>query len=545
MKQTRMFANLEKTLYAVSLISMLTAATAGFVGCNREDDAAKKEQAGKKDVKKVFKTYGDFKNYMKNFTDQIVVFLMFTEGSKFLYDDKTKTYNYDVCVPYLDSKGIPTICFGITQLDGKSVTLKTPNVSLKRAWAESKVFCEDKETFFFMWCYDVAFGGLGLESPGRVFGLTSICYNSCTNLIEEPTDTNCRERSNALRELYKKYGEATDCDSVLKLFDKYPVVAPRSFGEDLMNHADDVRLANTVGNFMPLSEGPGMIWRRWLEGLMILGRVTPSDFINLPMGGMYEFFMQQGGESARTKFFKPCGNGRKEINTQEVLNDFYAWMKNPTNKNGKKTFALPTIDFLLNRIDGNLVANILNQSGKDADYVRFYNSMAARATHNQVVSKIRNGEMDTVRACEVLDSLAETQYNNASLQNDISFYRLGLGENKRAIKNANNALDMAATRQDSAAAYYNMGLAYNANEDFDDAVVALENSLQLQKNQRAKDLTSNALKDAMVSKYVADKEHEKRMKYLGVFAGGVLAASGAAIAIRRGLRQRGGKGRRR
>ena len=153
--------------------------------------------------------------------------------------------------------------------------------------------------------------------------------------------------------------------------------------------------------------------------------------------------------------------------------------------------------------------------------------------------------MDTVRACEVLDSLAETQYNNASLQNDISFYRLGLGENKRAIKNANNAVDMAATRQDSAAAYYNMGLAYNANEDFDDAVVALENSLQLQKNQRAKDLTSNALKDALVSKYVADKEHEKRMKYLGIFAGGVLAASGAAIAIRRGLRQRGGKGRRR
>ncbi len=289
-------------------------------------------------------TFGEYKEMLAPITPYIMLELIFNEGVKL---DETGKY----CVPYKDSRGVWTIAFGVTTTsDGKKVSKNTKPIPIARAWDESVHFLEQRETYFLMYCYDVACENLRLDNTARACAFASIFYNSGTKLMEEPDDKNHRERNETLRNLYKEYGDNITADMVRECFAKYPIVAPRSFGARAIAGATDRELADILGLYTV--GGRGLWSRRWIEGQILMGNITTECFLKLPEQSMFEFFCMMGEN--RNVFW----NGKDasiKIN-METLPAFIQWTQNPVTRDGKTKFPGRTIGDLLKRINPNLLA---------------------------------------------------------------------------------------------------------------------------------------------------------------------------------------------
>ncbi|MBO7509118.1 MAG: hypothetical protein J6T57_02495 [Alphaproteobacteria bacterium] len=472
------------------LIDLLLIAAGGLMlsGCSSqgsenqdEDEQATEAPASKKQEVAKFK---DFKARMQTLTPQIMLETILAEGTKL--DEK------GLCKPYQDSKGVWTIGFGLTQLDGKAVTQNTRHITLREAYEKAAAFYEERETFFFMWCYEVGIDALEIDTEGKAFCLASIIYNSCTNIIENPSDKQHCNRNAELRALYAQYGDDVTADQVAALFAKYPITAPTSFGRVLLNGGSTKAWANTLGGFT--KEGGGIYWRRWLEGQMAMGNIKAKDLLDLPMGCMYDFWRCIGHK--KSALFTKRRDGTWQVNP-DALVKFKEWVKNPVDEHGN-TINRKTLRQLLNEMDPTFV------------------------------TQIETGKFEPVQKTDTISFAVAEQLHTCGDLNDSSLFAYRDGDYETALELAKAAYKIAQTNKEIGASTYNIGMAYLAMEKYERAVKYLRLSLAVNKTKDAED----ALKEA------TQKRNSTRTKWAGYGLLGTGAFTVALIARRRSMMQR-------
>ena len=159
---------IKKILFGIATLGLT------FGGVKFAKFIGNKNREKKEAVKEKKESFKDFKTRMAPLTPAIMMETILTEG--------VKLDNIGLCEPYKDSKGIWTIGFGLTQLDGEPVTKNTRHITMHEAWEKSVAFYEKQETYFFMWCYEIGMNGLDINNTGKALCLASIIYNSGTNI---------------------------------------------------------------------------------------------------------------------------------------------------------------------------------------------------------------------------------------------------------------------------------------------------------------------------------------------------------------------------
>ena len=119
--------------------------------------------------------------------------------------------------------------------------------------------------------------------------------------------------------------------------------------------------------------------------------------------------------------------------------------------------------------------------------------------HDAAIEKYRLG--DTLGARNDLVELTKSGYDCALLENDIAFISYQIGEYRTAISAGKKALKLAETAQDSSAAFYNIGISYEARGNYWNAVKNLQSAVATSPNntnkkalQRVLDLQSQQKK---------------------------------------------------
>lgn len=482
-------ANLKKVFLGAMLTGGLVV---GAPSCSSKDkndkdnDKQKTEVEAKKQNDTVF---ADFKACMAPITPQAMIETILTEG--------VELDNKGLCKPYRKKLNNGkwdkwTIGFGITQLDGKPVTKNTRHITLKEAWEKSIKFYEDDEAFFFMWCYEIGMDNLNIDTKEKALCLASVLYNSNSNCIENPNDTqNHCNRNAKLRELYEKYGDAVTAEQVKALFAEYPISQPTSFGK-VLNGGSETEWANALGGFC--AEGGGIYWRRWLQGQIALGNITYKDLLDLPMKSMYDFWCVIGKQ--KSALFNTNKDGSITVNPS-ALKKFKEWSKNPVDKKGNK-ITRKTVREIMNSIDPALVAR--------AENATFTPSSKSKTVYFADVS--------------------------ARALNDSSYIAYKNGDYTKALKAGQSALKLATDSLQLRAANYNIGISYSATGKYNKAVRYLKQSLAYEETK----LAQKALQEAQQKR---DERSKNRRKTAGKIALGFgLGFAGAVIARKKFLAQR-------
>lgn len=450
----------EFSSYMTYWLAILMMVGIAWGGKRIQKPLSRKENKKEIDVnqkKNYMDSYKDFKETMHTLTNSIMLDMVFKEGTKLNKDG--------MCIPYQDGKGIWTIGFGLTYLDGKPVTKNTKPISMEKAWKESIKFLEDGETYFFMWCYTIGLDNLSLDTPNKACALASIIYNSGSKLIEDKTDFNSKERNTLLRKLYKNKGDKITVQEVKDLFKKYPPRALTSFGEVINKDGDVDKWADALGGF--LKEGGGIYWRRWAEGQIAKGNVNANDLLQVPWLGGYDFFMHMGG--TKTPFFSKDSKGKPNIN-DETVQDFKLWLKNPVDKHGDK-ITRQSLGQILTEIDSSCVDEIKKA---DAEFSKLYTEKIGTISLEDALKIQAQNSFDNKNYSEAIaawnQALKINPDNPQIMDNMVAAY----------IKNEqyNMALNMAAkiinggyTKQFKTA-YYNIGLAYEGLGQIENALDA-------------------------------------------------------------------------
>lgn len=462
--------------------------------CSRQKGKNGDKEEPKKEIKKQeVETFQNFKERMHPLTQSVLLETVLAEGTEF--DDQ------GLCKPYRkkikkNGKWVWdkwTIGFGLTELDGKPVTKNTRHITVQEALEKSAEFLENKETYFFMWCYEIGMDGLNIDTDGKALCLASIIYNAGTKLIEKPTNTNHCDRNAELRKLYAQYGGSVTVDQVKALFAKYPIVDPTSFGK-VLNGGSVKQWADALGGFT--AEGGGIYWRRWLEGQLAMGNITPEDLLDVPYLGMTDFYRWAGNNKA--VFFEKK-DGVLHVNPS-ALSKFKEWIKKPVDRYGHK-ITRKTLRQMLNNADLSGVAQAENQN--------------SGVTPNQDTGTVDlNGDFG--------------QYSCDEL-NDISYIAYMDGDYETALDAGKAALKVAETNKQRGAAAYNIGITYLAMEKYEKAVHYLRLSLAENKTKAAEDALQQAIQ----------KRNDVRTNYgVGVGIGLGLVATGFALGRRKKGRSR-------
>lgn len=426
-------------------------------------------------------TFGEYKEMLAPITPYIMLEIILNEGVEL---DKTGKY----CVPYKDSLGVWTIAFGITTTsDGKKVSKKTKPIPIERAWDESVHFLETRETYFLMYCYDVGCENLHMDNAARACAFASVFYNSGTNLMEDPENKNHRERNETLRNLYKKYGDNITADMVRECFAKYPIVTPRSFGELAISGASDRELANVLGLYTV--GGRGLWARRWLEGQILMGNITPEDFLNLPIQSTYEFFRLMGEK--RDVFW--TGKDQNIKINMETLPAFTKWVQNPVTHDGKTKFSGETIRHLLMRINPTVLADFDNGKYELGDINHLYRRPNTKTISDSLYF-LANADFlagDYASAAEKFETLATKNPNNAQIFNDLATTYNNMGEYKRALTAVNHIIKEIKDKSAFAAAYYNAGVSREGLGEYSKALINYNRAIE---NGNKSQLVSKAIK---------------------------------------------------
>ena len=375
--------------------------------------------------------------------------------------------------PYLDSRGVWTIGFGSTMLkDGTRVKSTTAPITTEEAYELARWHLEEGETYFGMYCYDVAFDEVNINDPSEAFAMGSVIYNSFSKLIEDPNSRNCNERFTRLRNLYKENGRGLTDEMVRDLFAQYPVTAPTSFGSAWLGGEKPQEVADKLGNF--LAGGRGLVWRRWLEAGILTGDITPQMLLDCPMSGVYEFFELMGGK--RASFFKQDANGNRRV-IKETYATFRDWLQNPTDRHGipitsrkKVRDYLP--DYALEACDG----KVCELGDKASKKQRIHQKIVERETYVLNYEEAYALAVDAYNAGNYEDAAAQFEQlaadnpDNALLHNDLAATYNHLGRYDDAIKHAQEVVRRIGDKSQYAAAQYNAGFAYEQKGDLEKAL---------------------------------------------------------------------------
>lgn len=435
--------------------------------------------------------FGEYKKMLAPITPYIMLELILNEGIK-LDDTGTK------CVPYQDSRGIWTIAFGVTTTsDGKKVSKNTKPIPIERAWDESIHFLESRETYFLMYCYDVGCPNLRMDTPARLCAYASVFYNAGTKLMEEPSDKNHRERNETLRKLYQEYGDNVTPEMVRECFAKYPIVAPRSFGECAINGAPDRELADVLGLYV--RGGRGLWTRRWLEGQIMMGNVNPAEFLNLPIQATYEFFLMQGGK--RNVFWS--GKDKDTKINMKTLPAFNTWLANPVTRDGKTPFRGQSIGQLLNKMNPEILKLFEQNNGtfapvpyldkKAGDGYKVADSLYFLANADFMAG-------DYAAAAQKFKTLALKNPKDAQIFNDLAATYNKMGAYKDALSVIDFILNKIKDKSAFAAAYYNAGVAREGMGEYDKALINYRKAIE---NGNKSSRVSNAIKRVELNKNLA------------------------------------------
>lgn len=441
-------------------------------------------------------TFGEYKEMLSPITPYIMLELILNEGIKL---DETGKY----CIPYQDSRGIWTIAFGITTTsDGKKVNKNTKPIPVARAWDESIHFLETRETYFLMYCYDVGCDSLHIDNASRACAFASIFYNSGSNLMEEPADKNHRERNETLRKLYKQYGENVSADMVRECFAKYPIVDPRSFGALAISGASDKELADVLGLYVV--GGRGLWSRRWLEGQILMGNITPKDFLNLPIQATYEFFLLMGEN--REVFW--IGQDENVKINMRTLPAFKKWLQNPVTRDGETKFSGETIGELLTWMNPQILT-CFDDAKYELGNIKHLNKHRNTKTMSDSLYFLANADFlagDYVAAAAKFETLVTQNPNNAQIFNDLAATYNSIGEYKKALTVVNHIIKKIKDESAFAAAYYNAGVAREGLGEFDKALINYNLAI---KNGNKSAKVANAIKRIESNKNLAIQNEDR------------------------------------
>lgn len=420
-------------------------------------------------------TYGEFLNKIRPITPFLIADLIAKEG--------VHVNDQGLHTPYLDSKNVPTIGFGSTLLkDGSRVTLDTPPITTDEAYELARWHLEEGETYFVLYCYDVAMRGVNMNTTSKALGLSSIVYNAYSKLIENPNDKNHQNRFDKLRKIYDEYGYATPDSLIEECFAKYPVSAPTSFGQEFLNGAESGALADKLGGF--LAGGRGMAWRRWLEAGLITGDISPQMLMDCPVNGMYEFYTVMGQE--KTAFF--TGDAENRRVNRDTYAKFKQWLKNPVNADGQ---SLAGWDVVSDYLPKDILAECRNGECElgNTEFVRHIDGSQKRhdiavktyaigyeQEYNNAIEKYKSGDYNS--ALSELSKMVKKYPKNALLYNDLAATCNKLGQYDNAIKYARKILHDIGDKSQYAAAQYNAGVAYEKQGKLDAALKNFELSVK-------------------------------------------------------------------
>lgn len=430
-------------------------------------------------------TFGAYLDKVRPLTPLLIADLIAKEG--------VRVNEQGLHIPYKDSRGIWTIGFGSTVLkDGTRVKKNTPPITDEQAYELARYHLENKETYYIMYCYDIANDNIDVNRTSMAFGLGSIFYNSYSKLVESEHDRNHKERFAYLRKLYKEYGEAVPDSLVKEAFQKYPIKNLMSFGEAWMDNQDTGKMADRLGEF--LAGGNGLRWRRWLEAGLLTGDITPQMLLDCPVNGVFEFYKYM--DKRKSAFF--VGNvGSRQVN-KNTYKLFADWLRNPVTKSGvslkkwkKVSDYMPDDVVKICRsnhcvLGGDVYAwSPKSEAEQEKQYkievetfVLGYESLYADA-----LAEFKNKNYK-VAAKKYLYMINEYP-NNALLRNDLAATYNNLGDYDLAIEQARHVLHIIGDKTQYAAAQYNAGVAYENMGNMQKALANYKLSLA-NGNKRAK-----------------------------------------------------------
>lgn len=468
-------------------------------------------------------TYAEFLEKMRPVLPYLVADLIAKEG--------VRVNAQGMHVPYKDGRGIWTIGFGSTVLkDGTRVNKNTPPITTQQAYELACWHITEKETFFHLYCYDVVFDSVDVNSASELVALASATYNLGTNLIESPIvnekrNRNYEDRFAELDKLYKEYGNAITAEQVRAVFEKYPVEHMTPVGRVWLTGANKEEVADSLGHF--LKGGNGLKWRRWLEAQVLRGGIKPEVFLKIPVGGMPEFFKTIGDE--RENWF--VEKNRKRFVNNETLEKFNKWLENPVDRWGNKltgsqwkpagdwlpqdvaeacragkceVAAQPSFWDMVKRADKKK-QEVKEEQVEIKTYVLGYDELYADA-----VGAYRAGDYRV--AADKYKKMIEQYPDNALLRNDLAATYNKLGRYDDAIVQAREVLKRIGDRSQYGAAQYNAGFAYEQMGNLQKALANYKLALANGNRRVQKDITrvSEKLKRAG-NKKVAFNSGTKRV----------------------------------
>lgn len=478
------------------------------------ENSIKRAQAG---------TYAEFLEKMRPVLPYLVADLIAKEG--------VRVNAQGMHTPYLDGQGVWTIGFGSTVLkDGTRVNKNTPPITTQQAYELACWHITEKETFFHLYCYDVVFDGVDVNSASELVALASATYNLGTNLIESPIvnekrNRNYEDRFAELNKLYKEYGNAITAEQVRAVFEKYPVEHMTPVGQVWLKGANKEVVADSLGRF--LKGGNGLKWRRWLEAQVLRGGIKPEVFLKIPVGGMPEFFKIIGDE--RENWFVEK-NGKRFVNNK-TLEKFNKWLENPVDRKGNKltgsrwkpagdwlpqdvaeacragkceVAVQPSFLDMVKRADKKR-QEVKEEQVKIKTYVLGYDELYADA-----VGAYRAGDYQL--AADKYKKMIAQYPDNALLRNDLAATYNKLGKYTDAIKQASEVVQRIGDKSQYGAAQYNAGFAYEQLGNLQKALANYKLALANGNRKVQKDITrvSEKLKQAG-NKKVAFNSGAKRV----------------------------------
>ena len=503
---------------------MMLAAVVGGVKLGIELDEAVEEVKIEKKVKRAQAgTYAEFLEKMRPVLPYLVADLVAKEG--------VKVNDQGMHIPYKDGRGIWTIGFGSTVLkDGTRVKKNTPPITTQQAYELACWHITEKETFFRLFCYDVAFDGVDINTASELLALSASTYNLGTNLIEQPTVNGKKNRGYAERfaeldKLRQEYGNAITAEQVRALFDKYPVEHMTSVGQAWLMGASKEDVADKLGNF--LQGGNGLKWRRWLESQVLRGGIKPDVFLKIPVGGLPEFYKIIGDERENWFIEK---NGERFVNNV-TLQEFNKWLENPVDRRGNKLAGkqwktagdwLPLDVVAACRAGKCEVAaqpslwDVMRQSDKKQQQVKEVQVKTYVIGYEQQYAEALGAfrAKDFAGAAKKYEDMIAQYPDNALLRNDLAVTYNKLGRYDDAIAQVRDIIYRIGDKSQYAAAQYNAGFAYEQKGDYQKALANYKLSLANGNRRVQKDITrvSEKIKQGG-NKKIAFNTGVKRAKY--------------------------------
>nr|MBQ0091354.1 tetratricopeptide repeat protein [Candidatus Enterousia merdequi] len=442
-------------------------------------------------------TFFEYKEFLQPITPWLIAQLIAAEGVHL---------ENGLHTPYQDSNGIWTIGFGCTCLkDGTHVTQNTPPLTNEEAYDLARWHLEENETYFILYCYSVADKSLTVRNTGEAFALSSIIYNSGTNLIEDKNDMDHKERFTLLRSLYNEYGDAISDSLVLDVFEKHPIQNKVSFGKSWMDSHDKQDMAKAIGGYM--GDGAGMHWRRWLEAGLITGDIEPQDLLNCPIEGMYDFYVYIGGKKqGKYALWEETDSGLKPKKSTYAA--FKEWLKRPLYldvKNdvltviNRKTVSEFLPDYVLEEcltgcceIGKKQKTHKQQETVEKKTYTIGYEDYYAAAIENY-----HQGNYE--QAISILENLVASNPNNALLHNDLALMYNKIGEYNKAIEHAQKIVRQIGDKSQYGAAQYNAGVAYEKLGNLESAL----------KNYKLALLNGNTVASGAIERVTKEMEKQK------------------------------------